>query len=71
MATSQRPGPIRRSSWLVSTVDDLWAFASMLAADGGDLLSAESVRLTTLDRMTLKSGPRTGSSWATTAAGGS
>jgi len=40
------------SSGLVSTVDDLWAFASMLAADGGDLLSAESVRLMTLDRMT-------------------
>ena len=40
------------SGWLVSTVDDLWAFASMLAADGGDLLSAESVRLMTLDRMT-------------------
>jgi CubicO group peptidase (beta-lactamase class C family) len=40
------------SGWLVSTVDDLWAFASMLAADGGDLLSAGSVRLMTLDRMT-------------------
>ena len=40
------------SSGLVSTVDDLWAFASMLAADGGDLLSAGSVRLMTLDRMT-------------------
>src|SRR5438445_2003550 len=25
--------------WLVSTVDDLWAFASMMAADGGDLLA--------------------------------
>jgi len=37
---------------LVSTVDDLWAFTSMLAADGGDLLSAESVRLMTRDRMT-------------------
>jgi CubicO group peptidase (beta-lactamase class C family) len=33
-------------------VDDLGAFASMLAADGGGLLSAESVRLMTLDRMT-------------------
>lgn len=40
------------NGWLVSTVDDLWAFASMLAADGGDLLSAESVRLMTVDRMT-------------------
>ncbi len=37
---------------LVSTVDDLWAFAAMLAADGGDLLSAESVRLMMRDRMT-------------------
>jgi CubicO group peptidase (beta-lactamase class C family) len=45
------------SSALVSTVDDLYAFASMLAADGltahgGRLLSAESVRLMTRDRMT-------------------
>ena len=40
------------NGWLVSTIDDLWAFASMLAADGGDLLSPESVRLMTIDRMT-------------------
>jgi CubicO group peptidase (beta-lactamase class C family) len=40
------------SGGLVSTADDLWAFASMLAADGGDLLTAGSVRLMTLDRMT-------------------
>jgi len=40
------------SSALVSTADDLWAFASMLAADGGGLLSAGSVRLMTRDRMT-------------------
>ncbi|HEY1674626.1 MAG TPA: serine hydrolase domain-containing protein [Streptosporangiaceae bacterium] len=40
------------SGRLVSTADDLWAFASMLAAGGGGLLSAESVRLMTLDRMT-------------------
>jgi CubicO group peptidase (beta-lactamase class C family) len=40
------------SGSLVSTVDDLWAFASMLAAEGGELLSAGSVRLMTLDRMT-------------------
>ncbi len=40
------------SGSVVSTVDDLWAFASMLAADGGSLLYAESVRLMTLDRMT-------------------
>jgi CubicO group peptidase (beta-lactamase class C family) len=38
--------------WLVSTVDDLWAFASMFASDGGDLLAAASVRLMTADRMT-------------------
>ena len=37
---------------LVSTVDDLWAFASMMAADGGHLLSSESVRLMMVDRMT-------------------
>ena len=40
------------SGALVSTVDDLYTFASMLAADGGRLLSAESVRLMTRDRMT-------------------
>jgi CubicO group peptidase (beta-lactamase class C family) len=40
------------SSALVSTADDLWAFASMLAADGGGLLSPESVALMTRDRMT-------------------
>ncbi len=40
------------AGWLVSTVDDVWAFASMLAADGGDLLSPESVRLMLIDRMT-------------------
>jgi CubicO group peptidase (beta-lactamase class C family) len=39
---------------LVSTVDDLWAFAGMLASGGGNLLSAESVRLMTLDRMTAR-----------------
>jgi CubicO group peptidase (beta-lactamase class C family) len=37
---------------LVSTLDDLWAFASMMAADGGALLSPESVRLMTIDGMT-------------------
>jgi CubicO group peptidase (beta-lactamase class C family) len=40
------------AGWLVSTIDDLWAFASMLAADGGDLLTPESVRLMLVDRMT-------------------
>jgi CubicO group peptidase (beta-lactamase class C family) len=39
------------SGSLVSTLGDLWAFASMLAADGGDLLSADSVRLMLRDRM--------------------
>jgi len=45
------------SGALVSTVDDLYAFASMLAADGrtadgGRLLSVVSVRQMTRDRMT-------------------
>ncbi len=40
------------AGWLVSTVDDLWAFTAMLAADGGELLSPESVRLMMIDRMT-------------------
>jgi len=39
---------------LVSTADDLWAFAAMLASGGGGLLSAESVRLMTADRMTAR-----------------
>src|ERR1035438_1838290 len=39
---------------LVSTVDDLWTFASMLASGGGRLLSAESVRQPTPDRMTAR-----------------
>jgi CubicO group peptidase (beta-lactamase class C family) len=42
------------ASGLVSTVDDLWTFASMLASGGGRLLSAESVRQLTLDRMTAR-----------------
>jgi CubicO group peptidase (beta-lactamase class C family) len=42
------------SSWLVSTADDLWAFASMLASGGGELLSAESVAAMTRDRMTAR-----------------
>jgi CubicO group peptidase (beta-lactamase class C family) len=40
------------SGALVSTADDLFTFASMLATVGGSLLSAESVRLMTRDRMT-------------------
>lgn len=39
------------AGWLVSTVDDLWAFASMMAAGGGALLTPESFRLMTADRM--------------------
>lgn len=39
------------NGWLVSTVDDLWAFASMLAADGDGLLAPESVQRMTIDRM--------------------
>jgi CubicO group peptidase (beta-lactamase class C family) len=40
------------NGWLVSTIDDFWSFASMLAADGGDLLGAESVGELLRDRMT-------------------
>jgi CubicO group peptidase (beta-lactamase class C family) len=39
---------------LVSTVDDLAAFAAMLAADGGDLLTARSVGLMRRDRTTAR-----------------
>jgi len=39
---------------LVSTVDDLWAFAAMLAAGGGGLLSPESVALMLRDRSTAR-----------------
>ena len=49
---SRPPKMVDASSGLVSTADDLWAFASMLASGGGDLLSAESVQIMTLDRMT-------------------
>lgn len=37
---------------LVSTADDWWAFARMLLAGGGPVLSAESVRLMTTDHLT-------------------
>jgi len=40
------------ASWLVSTIDDLHRFTTMLTAGGGGLLSAESVREMTRDRMT-------------------
>ena len=39
---------------LVSTVDDLGAFAAMLAADGGGLLAEESVALMRRDRTTAR-----------------
>jgi CubicO group peptidase (beta-lactamase class C family) len=42
------------AGWLVSTVDDLWAFASMMARGGGDLLSSKSVREMTRDRMSAR-----------------
>jgi CubicO group peptidase (beta-lactamase class C family) len=48
---SQPPKWPDASGALVSTADDLYRFASMLAADGGGLLSADSVRLMTRDRM--------------------
>jgi CubicO group peptidase (beta-lactamase class C family) len=41
-------------SALVSTIDDLGAFAAMLAADGGGLLSEESVALMRRDRTTAR-----------------
>jgi CubicO group peptidase (beta-lactamase class C family) len=49
---STPPAMPSASGWLVSTIDDVWAFASMMASGGGDVLSSESVRLMTLDRMT-------------------
>jgi CubicO group peptidase (beta-lactamase class C family) len=42
------------SGGLVSTIDDLGAFAAMLAADGGDLLSEESVAQMRRDRTTAR-----------------
>ena len=35
----------------MSTVDDVFAFTSMLASDGGELLSPQSVRSMMVDRM--------------------
>ncbi|TML93798.1 MAG: beta-lactamase family protein [Actinobacteria bacterium] len=40
------------AGWLVSTVDDVAAFAAMMAAGGGELLSAETMRLMITDRTT-------------------
>ena len=42
------------AAWLVSTIDDFGAFAAMLAADGGGLLSQESVALMQRDRTTAR-----------------
>jgi len=49
---SQPPKMPDANGWLVSTIDDLWAFTSMMAAGGGGLLSPESFRLMLVDRMT-------------------
>jgi len=49
---STPPAMPNASGWLVSTVDDVWAFASMMASGGRHLLSSESVRTMTVDRMT-------------------
>ncbi len=44
---SRPPKMADAASGLVSTVDDLWAFASMMAAGGGGLLAPESLRAMT------------------------
>jgi CubicO group peptidase (beta-lactamase class C family) len=49
------------ASGLVSTIDDMGAFAAMLAADGGDLLTARSVGLMRRDRTTARD--RTENPW--------
>jgi CubicO group peptidase (beta-lactamase class C family) len=51
---SRPPKMADAAGGLVSTVDDLWAFASMMAAGGGQLLAPESLRAMTRDRMTAK-----------------
>ena len=40
------------AGWLVSTIDDYWAFARMLARGGDPILSPASVALLTADRLT-------------------
>ena len=40
------------AGWLVSTLDDLWAFARSMAADGAGLLSPASFELLTTNRLT-------------------
>ena len=53
---SQPPAMPNAAGWLVSTVDDFWAFVSMLLADGisnGErILTERSVELMTTDRLT-------------------
>jgi CubicO group peptidase (beta-lactamase class C family) len=53
---SQPPAFPNASGWLVSTIDDFWAFVSMLLADGKvggeQILSSESIALMTTDRLT-------------------
>jgi len=54
-ADSWWAAPPRRpdaSGWLVSTVDDYWAFVSMLLAGGRGVLAPETVALMTTDRLT-------------------
>ena len=49
---SARPKLPDASSALVSTVDDLWRFSTMLASGGGNVITAASVGEMTRDRMT-------------------
>ena len=48
---SSPPAMPNCAGWLVSTIDDLWAFASMMARGGGSLLSAACLNEMTRDRM--------------------
>ncbi|MFE1955215.1 serine hydrolase domain-containing protein [Streptomyces sp. NPDC059524] len=48
---SELPAFASGAGGLVSTVDDLWAFARMMLSGGGDVLSAESVRLMTTNHL--------------------
>jgi len=40
------------SGWLVSTIDDYWAFVSMLVGGGGPVLRPETAELMAVDRLT-------------------
>jgi CubicO group peptidase (beta-lactamase class C family) len=46
------PAMNNAAGWLVSTLDDLWAFARMMATGGGGLLSPTSFELLTTNRLT-------------------